>query len=313
MRSITFQFALAILALTTACTHYEVIPTDQIARVNPQGKEIPVRPKRRILVLPTLNKTPHGGSALADHANAVISDAIVGMPDILLVKPAEFLDSKNFKAANGLEYNWKLIFDRARASGAIGAIGSSLEDLWYREEGDDVGLFRSKHRTTGVRVHLDLFDIQSEQLVHQTSHVGELTEELLRLYTHEREPLSYDADNGKNAAARALQKPLKEIDSYLARLGWSGRIAKIDFQRYYINAGELSGLLRGQLLKVFGDGPPIFDPDTNVFIGQAPGTFKGVLRIIDFFGRDGAVAVIHSGGSFKERDRIEAFGEAPGL
>ena len=130
---------------------------------------------------------------------------------------------------------------------------------------------------------------------------------MLRLYTTEREPLSYDADNAKNAAARALDKPLKELDQHLARLGWSGRIAKIDFQRYYINAGEVSGLSRGQLLKVYGEGPPIFDPESNIFIGKAPGTFKGVLRIIDFFGRDGAVAVLHSGGNFKEKDRIEAF------
>ncbi|MBI1861876.1 MAG: hypothetical protein HYR96_13260 [Deltaproteobacteria bacterium] len=134
-----------------------------------------------------------------------------------------------------------------------------------------------------------------------------MTEELLKLYTAEREPLSYDADNAKNAAARALEKPLKDLDQHLARLGWSGRIAKIDFQRYYINAGEVSGLSRGQLLKVYAEGPPIFDPETNAFIGKAPGTFKGVLRIIDFFGRDGAVAVVHSGGNFREKDRIEAF------
>jgi hypothetical protein len=37
----------------------------------------------------------------------------------------------------------------------------------------------------------------------------------------------------------------------------------------------------------------------------APGPFKGILKVVDYFGGDGAVAVIHSGAGFRERDRVE--------
>lgn len=300
-----------LIPLFVSCSHYEPLPQDQIAALTPEGKELPVVPKKRILVLPTLNKTPHGGKALSEHASGIVCDFVMSSPELLLVKSLDVMGSEEFVAASGLEYNWKLIFDRARTTGVIGAIGSSLDELWFRDAGDDVGIFRSREVTTGLRVHLELFDVGSEQQLYQTSHVGELTEELLRLYTSERRPLSYDPDSAKSATAKALKNPLGDLAPQLVRLGWSGRVAKIDLHRYYINTGEMSGLSRGQLLKVFSDGAPIFDPQTNIFIGRAPGTFKGILRVIDFFGKDGAVAVLHSGANIKELDRIEIY-SSPG-
>ena len=72
-------------------------------------------------------------------------------------------------------------------------------------------------------------------------------------------------------------------------------------------AGEMSGISRGQLLKVFGDGEPVTDLASQQFLGMAPGRFKGILKVVDYFGMDGAIAVIHSGAGFKEKDRVEIY------
>jgi hypothetical protein len=40
---------------------------------------------------------------------------------------------------------------------------------------------------------------------------------------------------------------------------------------------------------------------------MAPGRFKGFLKVVDFFGEDGAIAIVHSGAGFQEKDRVEAY------
>jgi hypothetical protein len=286
---------------------FDPIATDTISRVSEEGKGLSLQPKKRIFVLPTINRAPHGGPELAYHAQTQIHDFVIGQEELLLVQGDEKINVESFLSKGGLEYNWKVIFERARSYGILGVIGSSIEEVWYRESADDVGIFQSKHRATGMRVTVQLFDVTTEREVAQSGHVGELNEEFLHFFATKREPMEFNPDQARTASSRALDKPLGDLMPHLKRLGWSGRIAKIDFHKYYLNAGEISGLQRGQLLKVFGEGAPIFDPDTGVFIGRSPGAFKGVLRVVDFFGKDGAVAVLHSGGNVREKDRIEVY------
>ena len=96
------------------------------------------------------------------------------------------------------------------------------------------------------------------------------------------------------------------------KIAWVGRIAKIDLHRYYINAGEETGLSVGQLLKVVGEGFPIRDNASGVNLGTAPGRFKGLLKVVEFMGKDAAVAVLHSGGGFREQDSIELYSPVAG-
>jgi hypothetical protein len=88
---------------------------------------------------------------------------------------------------------------------------------------------------------------------------------------------------------------------------WEGRIAMIAGDRVYLNAGRLSGLQINDILKVTEEGKEIYDPQTGRFIGKAPGRMKGTVEVVSYFGKDGAIAVIHSGSGFKENDRVEMY------
>ena len=77
--------------------------------------------------------------------------------------------------------------------------------------------------------------------------------------------------------------------------------------KVYINAGRQSGLNVGDILKVMTEGQEIFDPESGALLGVSKGQVKGTLEVIDYFGADGAVTILHSGGSVTEGDFVQLY------
>lgn len=263
--------------------------------------------KKRILVLPFLNKTPFGGKELSAHASGEVKSEIGKVTDQYIIVPEEEIDGVEDFVTSANQYNYKRIFERARAHGIAAIVTGVIEDLGIQEKGDEVGLFQTRYHTVNAQVRLNLFDAGSERTLMSKTNSSEVTEEHTRFFSSNRNPDSYDSSRGSGAVSRALEKMYSHFMAQAKKIAWVGRIAKIDLHRYYINAGEMSGISRDQLLKVFGDGEPIVDQQTNQFLGMAPGRFKGILKVVDYFGADGAIAVIHSGAGFREKDRVEIY------
>ena len=55
------------------------------------------------------------------------------------------------------------------------------------------------------------------------------------------------------------------------------------------------------------DGEKIFDPTTGALIGKSKGQVKSTIEIIDYFGNDGSIGVIHSGGSVQIGDIVQLY------
>ena len=110
----------------------------------------------------------------------------------------------------------------------------------------------------------------------------------------------------KDGALRdALAKAMNKITGQLTSDLWSGRIAQIKDNFIYINAGKQTGLRIGDTLIVQELGADIIDPQTGVSLGRAPGVVRGKLQINGFFGKNGSVAGVISGGGFKNNDLVK--------
>lgn len=263
--------------------------------------------KKRILILTFLNKTPLGGRELASYAASQVKAEINKASDEYVIVPEEDVDGyEDFVNMNG-SYNYKRIFERARAHGVAAIVTGIIEEMNIQERGDEVGLFQTRYHTANAQVRLNLFDAGTERTLLSKSNSAEVTEEHTRFFKSERSPDSFDSNRGEGAVSKALDKTYAQFMQQAKKIAWVGRIAKIDLHRYYINAGEMSGISRGQLLKVFGEGEAILDKASNQFLGMAPGRFKGILKVVDYFGTDGTIAVVHSGAGFRETDRVEIY------
>lgn len=262
--------------------------------------------RKRILVLSFANKTSHGGRELAQYAASEVKNEISRSPEYIIVNEEDVDGYEGFQAENG-NYNYKFIFEKARAHGISAIVTGTLEDLQIQERGDEVGLFRTRYHTVNAVLHLNLFDAGTERTLLSKKSNAEVTEEHTRFFSSERSPDSYDSNRGRGAVSKALEKLYPTFNLHAKRIAWVGRIAKVDVHRYYINAGEMSGISKGNLLKVYGEGHEVVDEESGNVIGVAPGRFKGILKVVDYFGTDGTIAIVHSGTGFLEKDRVEIY------
>lgn len=134
----------------------------------------------------------------------------------------------------------------------------------------------------------------------------------MKVVTYKDAALNVDWQGGVNPVIPTLVKDtlfefIPQITKSLETMIWEGRIASVQGERIFLNVGKVSGLNMGDLLRVTEDGEEIFDTETGQFIGKSPGRLKGTLEVVSFFGQDGAIAVIHSGGGFRENDRVELY------
>ena len=284
----------------------------QVVADNPLQGPAPVGPidapptvKKRMMVLPFVNRTEYGGVVLGKNIGLDIKDELSRADDFAMVGESDYDEIDVLDKDNG-SYNYKFIFEQARARGVSAVVSGTLESLRIQERGEEVGLFQTRYQTVQAQVRFDLHDASTEKLLYSKTANAEVTEEHTRFF-NQRDPQGEDFDRGRSAVTKAFEKVSEPFLMQARKISWMGRIAKIDLNRYYVNAGEASGILKGQLLKVFGEGLPIVDDESGATLGIAPGRFKGILRVVDYFGNDGTVAVMHSGAGFRERDKVEIY------
>lgn len=261
--------------------------------------------RKRVLVLPFKNETSVGGQELSQYATEEVRNKLAAVDEFIVVREQDIPETSALNAPAD-EANLVPLVEAARAQGIVALVLGTVKDVRIKERGNQVGLFQTRYNTVQTSLEIKLFDVTTQKFTVTKDLTAEVTQENTRFFGS-RSIASTDAVKAEGAISKAVEQMGPTFSSEAQRIGWSGRIAKIDVHRYYINAGELSGVSRNQLLRVFGDAEPVVDRESGLMIGMAPGRFKGLLKVVDFFGQDGAIAIVHSGAGFQERDRVEAY------
>lgn len=261
--------------------------------------------RKKVLVLRFLNRTNWDATQLVDRAYRETQRAVRRANDTILV-PEEDINGHESFTFDDLSYDLKTIFLRARQNAISGLVLGSIEDVTIGQSAEETGLFRSREYQATARVTVRLYDVATEREVASQTNEASANDRKMAFFSSQSEA-SEDASPAKSALEKALEPILERFVAQMRNFDWKGRIARIEFNRYFINAGEETGLTKGQLLKVSHEGFAVEDPTTGNLIGQAPGRMKGVLKVVEFLGRDGAIATLHSGGGMREQDVVEIY------
>jgi hypothetical protein len=70
---------------------------------------------------------------------------------------------------------------------------------------------------------------------------------------------------------RAFVATIPRIVNAVEKLSWEGRVALVKGERVYLNAGRLSGLQVGDILRISEEGEDVHDPETGNYIGRVRG------------------------------------------
>lgn len=300
-----------ILVACTGPVHRRT-PLDPSSRLSQPGGARNVKDfnpiRKKIALLSFFNEAPFGGEDLAVQATEEFRREISRSRDYL-VDPAAaqiFGSSKEIYSGGGVKL--AQLTRKAKMAGVNLVVFGRITDARIRQASDEIGFVRKTKALAETKVEIKVFDVISSKELMSDTVDGSVHDDNFRFYvTEEEENLAYRQDLLRYSTRVAVRKFLPRLLQIGGKLDWTGRVAKIIGTKIYVNAGRDSGINIGDILKVITEGQDIYDPETGALIGVSKGDVKGTLEVSDYFGPDGAIAILHSGGSVTEGDFVQLY------
>lgn len=264
--------------------------------------------RKKIALLSFFNEAPFGGDDLAVQATEEFRREISRSRDYLVDPTAAqiFGSSKEIYSGGGVKL--AQLTRKAKMAGVNLVIFGRITDARIRQASDEIGFVRKTKALAETKVEIKVFDVISSKELMSDTVDGSVHDDNFRFYvTEEEENLAYRQDLLRYSTRVAVRKFLPRLLQIGGKLDWTGRVAKIIGTKIYVNAGRDSGINIGDILKVITEGQDIYDPETGALIGVSKGDVKGTLEVADYFGPDGAIAILHSGGSVTEGDFVQLY------
>lgn len=264
--------------------------------------------RKRILVLPFLDSELSRSQNVIDLARKAVVSDIVTTRQFIVVSNEDFPQDLAGFLKDNKEYDLAAIGKVATSMGISAIVEGRILEIKARRMGDELGVFRKIKATVDATVQVRVFGSKSGREIYTSVKKATVETEATRVGdgATSRE-LAEDPNLVREGVRKAFAATVPGLVKSVEKLSWEGRVALINGDRLYLNAGRISGIQIGDILKITEDGDEVFDPETGLFIGLAPGRMKGTVEVVSYFGKDGAIAVIHSGSGFKENDRVELY------
>ncbi len=284
-------------------------PSPEVRDVSYQARESAMGGlRKRVMVLPFIDAGISHTDKTAILAREALVRALRKTEDFVIVANTDFPKDLSTYLKNG-EYDLETMGKIGASIGLAAIIEGKLIEVKAKRVGDEVGLVRQirvrTDATINIRMaatknsHIILNEMRSATLEDSTTRVAERSFSDRYL---EEDPKLIDA-----VVTKAFQSTVPRIVQSVDKLNWEGRIALVKGDRVYLNAGRLSGIQIGDILKITEEGEDVFDPETGNLIGKAPGRLKGTVEVVTYFGKDGSICAVHSGSGFRENDAVEVY------
>lgn len=301
-----FPIFFLVLLFDSCSTITRRRPVNQANKLNKVTDFSPI--SKKVALLTFYNESPLGGDDLSITATEEFRTEISKSRDFSVDPQGEsiFGNSKEIYAGGGVKL--AQLARKAKMSGVNIVIFGRIKEARIRQKSDEIGFVRKVKSLAEVMIEIKVYDVLTNKELFSETVDGDISDDNLRFYkTESEENLSYRQEILRYSTKVAIRKFVPKILKLGNKLEWMGRVAKILGTRIFINAGRSSGLNLGDILKVVTEGQEIYDPETGAMIGMSPGEVKGTLEVVDYYGQDGAICILHSGGSVTEGDFVQLY------
>ena len=264
--------------------------------------------KKKIALLPFFNESPFESEDLEVNATEELRMELTRSGEFI-VDPSSaklFGPSKEIYVGGGMKL--VQLTRQAKIAGINFIVFGRVIDARVREKSDEIGIVRQTKSYTESKVEVRVFDVNAGKEIYTETLNGYADDSTYRFFSSDREDyLSYRRDLLRYAVRVGIRKSVPKIIELASKLDWVGRVAKIIGTKVYLNAGRESGINIGDILRIITEGTEIYDPETGALIGMSKGDMKGTIEIVDYFGTDGSIAILHSGGQVLEGDFVQLY------
>jgi hypothetical protein len=245
--------------------------------------------KRRVLILPLADTTNYKEEHLDELTTKKLVARLENSGTIIAVDPRALNLPPNPSSPEAMKALNELYGIQAVVKGTLSDVYASTSRL---EGGSDKEVSFAL-----AKISLDIYDTETGKLLRQMS---------------ARNPFFLSRENGDMSSEKAKVKAVDlaieliadDLLSKLLSLDWHARIASVETDRVFLNAGRLSGLQKGDVLEVYSPGTQVIDKTTNLPLGRIRGSYKGDIEVVEVFGVDASWAKIAKAASFAPTDLV---------
>ncbi|HOP85188.1 MAG TPA: hypothetical protein PLM71_00085 [Syntrophorhabdaceae bacterium] len=245
--------------------------------------------RRRVIILPIEDQTNYKDENIGELATRRLISRLEGTGAIICIDPATINVSEKVTNQESMKLLNEIYGVQAVVKGVLQDIYSSSSKIEGKE---------TKEISFAVsRISLEVYNTETGVLLKQLSG---------------RNPVSLTKESGdlssEKAKIKAIDLAIEVIADDLLKaillIDWHARIASLDKDKVYINAGRLSGLEKGNTLEVYAPGEQIIDEKTKLPLGKIKGKYKGELEVSELFGVDASYAKVKRGSNFSPTDLV---------
>jgi hypothetical protein len=264
--------------------------------------------KKKIALLKLFNESPFGKEDIAITATEELRREISRTRDFVVDPEAAALfgSSKEIYSGGGLKL--AQLSRKAKLSGVNLVVFGRITHARVRQKADEIGFVRKTKSYAESVIEIRVFDVVANKEIFTDKMDGNINDSSFRFFMSERDAhIDYRRGLLRYSVKVAVRKFVPKLAKLGQKLDWTGRVARIIGSKIYVNAGRRSGLNVGDILKIMTEGQEIYDPESGALLGVSKGQVKGTLEVIDYFGPDGTVTILHSGGSVTEGDFVQLY------
>lgn len=301
-----------IVVFVSSCTPMVRTTSQGVQRVDVSSvvRESPHDLRKRIMILPVItdNKAVLLEELQFAHQQ-LVKELTRDRLQFMTVSHLDFPQPVETFLKDG-RYDLAKISAIAKNLGISALLEARVVDITAKKRADSIGVLRKVVVDAELKVAFRTVSTSNnKEVLNQlkTASVSSEGVKVLERDTQLTQNLEVTREMIRQGLVQVISGLSRQVSQVIERLGWEGRIAAVEGERIFVNAGRMTGLQMGDILKVLDEGQDIFDPQTGVLIGHVPGRLKGTVEIISYFGQDGSIAVIHSGAGFSQNDRVELY------
>jgi curli biogenesis system outer membrane secretion channel CsgG len=310
----TLVFLVVSASLLVGCSIVSPRTSEQKSQV--EVRDVPYQaresretsPRKRLMVLPFIDSNETRAAKASQVAREALLRTLRKTDDFVIVANSDFPKDVASYLKNG-EYDLEAMGKIGGAMGLAGIVEGKVIDIKAKRIGDEVGLVREVRAKITATIQLRMVNTKNGSVVMNETRTADVESSTTRVAERsfsdrylEEDPKLIEA-----VVTEAFKATVPKIVQAVEKLSWEGRVALVKGDRIFLNAGRLSGIMIGDILKVSEEGEDVYDPENGALIGKVPGRLKGTVEVVSYFGRDGAIGIVHSGSGFRENDRIELY------
>ena len=264
--------------------------------------------RKRLLVLPFLDISPDRPKELRETARLELMGSLHRSGEVVILDGDDIkLDDKKLLRTG--EYDMKAAAKEAGTLGASAILEGKILEFKTRGFSEPVGIIKQVRGRFEIQARVRVYAAGGGRELYNSTKTISIEKSDIRIGDRADVDrfLRSNPEVIRQLTAETFVEFVPAILGSLSKMNWEGRIAMVNGDRIFLNVGKISGLQIGEVLKVSEDGEEVYDPQSGNYIGRVAGRLKGTLEVVSYFGKDGAIAIVHSGAGFKENDRVEPY------